>query len=290
MLETENSIGICLTETWLDDSVCDGEIQMKNFEIFRSDRSVRQRGGAALYLRKELYGKSIFKFSNSVVEALIVKVRKLRSLVVCIYRPPSTSNDKWSNALSSINDAIELTQANEGYETILVGGDFNFPDIKWEENLPRFDLNLRTQEENFVNFMSEHSLLNYVMSPTRKNNILDFVLTNDSDLIMNTVIEINVSFSDHNTVSCALDIDFTQSQDSKKFTEYLTSVPKFGWRNSSVEQWKQYENTLNSRVWSEISGNLSVQEKVDILLKNIENAVLTFENLMEKSPKRTKNT
>ena len=68
MLETENSIGICLTETWLDDLVCDGEIQMKNFEIFRSDRSVRQRGGVALYLRKELYGKSIFRYSNKIGE------------------------------------------------------------------------------------------------------------------------------------------------------------------------------------------------------------------------------
>ena len=154
MLETENSIGICLTKTWLDDLVCDGEIQIKNFEIFRSDRSVRQRGGVALYLRKELYGKSIFRYSNTVVEALIVKVRKLRSLVVCIYRPPSTSNEEWSNALSSINDYIELAQANEGYKTILVAGDFNFPDIKWEENLPRFNLNLRAQEENFVNFIS----------------------------------------------------------------------------------------------------------------------------------------
>ena len=127
-----------------------------------------------------------------------------------------------------INEAIELAQANDVYETILVSVDFNFPDLKWEENLPRIDLNLRAQEENFVNFISEHNLLNYVMSPTRNDNILDFVLTNDSDLIMNTLVEINVSFSDHNTVNCILDIDFTQSQDSKKLMEYLMSVPKLG--------------------------------------------------------------
>ena len=92
ILEAENSIGICLTETWLDDTVSDGEIQMENFEIFRSDRKVRQRGGVALYLRKELHGKSVYCFSNSVVEALIVKVRKIRTLFLCMYRPPSTSN------------------------------------------------------------------------------------------------------------------------------------------------------------------------------------------------------
>ena len=62
ILEAENSIGICLTETWLDDTVSDGEIQMENFEIFRSDRKVRKRGGVALYLRKELHGKSVYCF------------------------------------------------------------------------------------------------------------------------------------------------------------------------------------------------------------------------------------
>ena len=129
-LEIENSIGVCLTETWLDESISDAEIQMSNFDIFRSDRSVRQRGGVALYLRKELIGKKILSFSNSVVEALIVKVRKIRTLFVCIYRPPSTTNEEWSQALFVVNESIELAQANEGYESIVLSGDFNFPGIR----------------------------------------------------------------------------------------------------------------------------------------------------------------
>ena len=155
--------------------------------------------------------------------------------------------------------------------------------------MPRFDLNLRAQEENFVNFISEHNLLNYVMSPTRNDNILDLVLTNDSDMIKNTSVEVNVSFSDHNTVNCLLDIDFTQSQESEKFMEYLTSVPMYGWRNGTVEQWDNYMNKLNSKDWCDISQNLNVHEKVDILLRNIEDAVaLSFENLMEKKVKKNK--
>ena len=55
-LEYENSIGICLTETWLDESISNAEIQMSKYEIFRSDRKLRQREGVTLYLRKELYG------------------------------------------------------------------------------------------------------------------------------------------------------------------------------------------------------------------------------------------
>ena len=51
-LEIDNSIGIIISETWLDNSISDAEVQMSNFEIFRSDKIGRQRGGLALYLRK----------------------------------------------------------------------------------------------------------------------------------------------------------------------------------------------------------------------------------------------
>ena len=63
-LEMDNSIGIFLTETWLDESIYDAEIQMNNFNIHRSDRKSRQRGGAAIYLRKELNSKTFSIFSN----------------------------------------------------------------------------------------------------------------------------------------------------------------------------------------------------------------------------------
>ena len=150
------------------------------------------------------------------------------TLFVCMYRPPSTSNEEWSQALFNVNEAIELAQSNDGYETIIMAGDYNFPDIKQEENFPRFDLNLNTQEENFVNFICDHNLMNYVSSPTRNGNILDLVLTNDTGLILDTKIDLNRNFSDHNTVSCVIDVNFSESQMCKKFTEYLTSVPKFG--------------------------------------------------------------
>ena len=48
LLEYDNSIGIILSETWLDESICNAEIQMENFMLYRSDRSNRQRGGVAL--------------------------------------------------------------------------------------------------------------------------------------------------------------------------------------------------------------------------------------------------
>ena len=187
-LEKDNSIGIMLTETWLSDEISDAEIQMENFEIFRSDRISRQRGGAAIYLRKELHSKVFNAFSNSVVETLIVTCKTLKIVFVCAYRPPSTKNEEWTQAINNLNNQIEMVQSNGGYDTIIFGGDMNFPNLNWVEKLPKIDLNLCNQEEVFVNFMFTHNLLNYVDIPTRSDNILDLILTNDYDLISKTVV------------------------------------------------------------------------------------------------------
>ena len=126
----------------------------------------------------------------------------MKTLFVGIYRPPSTNTDEWNSALINLNESIALAQAKGGYDTIICGGDLNFPNLKWELNLPKIDLNLTNQEENFVNFIFTHNLMNYVNLPTRNGNILDLILTNDYDLIVSTNFEVNSGFSDHNTVTC----------------------------------------------------------------------------------------
>ena len=218
LLEHDNSIGIILSETWLDESICNAEIQMENFMLFRSDRSNRQRGGVALYLRKELNAKLVSAFSNSVVETLIVTCKKLNTIFISIYRPPSTKSDEWSQALEKLNDEISMIQSNGCYDTIICGGDMNFPNLKWEENLLMIDLELSNQEETFVSFMFANNLMNYVTKPTREENILDLVLTNNYDMITSTYIDVNNGFSDHNTVTCKLNIVYN---DTDKFEKIM---------------------------------------------------------------------
>ena len=187
---------------------------MENFVIYRSDRCVRQRGGVALYLRKELNAKLYSTFSNSVVETLIVTCKKLNTIFICIYRPLSTKNDEWSQALDKLNEQICMIQSNSGYDSIICGGDMNFLNLKWEENLPMIDLELSYQEESFVSFMFSQNLMNYVNKPTRNENILDLVLTNNYDMITSTHIDVNNGFSDHNTVTCKLNITFSDADNS----------------------------------------------------------------------------
>ena len=108
ILENDSSIGIFLSETWLEELIYDAEIQINNFNIHRSDRSIRQRGGAALYLRKELNCKTFSAFSNSVVETLIAMCKKFYTVFICVYRPSATKDKEWANAIEQLNEQIEF--------------------------------------------------------------------------------------------------------------------------------------------------------------------------------------
>ena len=89
-----------------------------------------------------------------------------------------------------------MIQANGSYDSIICGGDMNFPNLKWEDNLTMINLDLSNQEEAFVSFMFSHNLMNFVNKPTRNENILDLVLTNNYDMITSTTIDVNNGFSD----------------------------------------------------------------------------------------------
>ena len=55
----------------LSDSIEDAEVSMEGFNIFRGDRLTRERGGMALYLRKDLVIVQICDYNNRAVNAIV---------------------------------------------------------------------------------------------------------------------------------------------------------------------------------------------------------------------------
>ena len=295
----ENSIGIALTETWLSEDIKDAEITIENFDIFRADRVNRSRGGAALYLRSDLNCKMVNNFSNSVVETVIVKCKKLDMIFISVYRPPNTKVCEWNQAVDFIISTVELSQSHGEYNRIMMAGDFNFPSLIWNDSLPKIELKLNPQQERFVMMLSELCLLNMVDFPTHKdNNILDLILTNDSDFVISVWPDENIKFSDHKFVNCMIDVIREDKCDKcdEEMIKYITKVPQFSWRNGTEEQWVKYKDILNENDWNALSMDCSVEQKVNSLYQIIENAVsLSFDNLIEKKkgkkriPKEIKN-
>ena len=51
-LNRDNSVGIFLSETWLEEGILDTEVNLKGLSLYHVDIVWRSRGGVALYLKE----------------------------------------------------------------------------------------------------------------------------------------------------------------------------------------------------------------------------------------------
>ena len=112
MAASHNALAICLTETWLTPQVEDAEVAIPGYNLFRSDRQGRLRGGTCIYVREDLAVVTALQFSNGVVDALVLKLRDVQTILFSIYRPPDTTVEELKPALEAVEETINFTQAN----------------------------------------------------------------------------------------------------------------------------------------------------------------------------------
>ena len=191
---------VALTETWLDPCNSDAQIYLENFNVFRSDRNNRERGGVLLYIREDIIIASHDVYDDLFCQGLFCISHTSKLMVCCAYKPQNYSSRSFCNLIDFFNDCINKVDFPYSY-TIMVLGDFNFPDL-WnpesEELLPK------TLDENkLVEFLDDHFLIQYVDIPTREKNILDLFITNNDRLVSHIKSEPTI-LSDHNIVDILL--------------------------------------------------------------------------------------
>ena len=83
----------------------------------------------------------------------------------------------------------------------------NFPKIQWSEfNAGVNNASNKVQGKVLSEFMSEYFLFQTLNQPTRLNNILDVIITNNTSLIAVNNVKVNVLLSDHNTIVTKLNL------------------------------------------------------------------------------------
>ena len=100
--------------------------------------------------------------------------KDIRTLIVCCYRPPNSSQ-KWFVSFKEF-----LDWADRLYDKIIITGDFNFPRISWSENAV---IPSREHENLFYNTLSDLYFSQLIYIPTREQNILNLLITNFPDSI-----------------------------------------------------------------------------------------------------------
>ena len=111
-----------LAETWLDDTVRDGELDIPHFTLYRLDRRCRSGGGVAFYCHNSLKIRRREDLETAFLELLWLELqsRGKYSLLGCAYRAPSKPVSCWQDFSDCITRAIE-----GAHHSIVIVGDFN---------------------------------------------------------------------------------------------------------------------------------------------------------------------
>ena len=93
-----NAAIVCVTETWLDDSLMDSEIELSGYVVQRKDRE-RSGGGVCMYIRSDLAFNPRPELSTDQLETLWIKIILPKTKPVC-YRPlTKMTSTNYSNFL-----------------------------------------------------------------------------------------------------------------------------------------------------------------------------------------------
>ncbi len=185
---------ICVTETWLTDSYPDSLLSCSGaFQVVRADRTGRG-GGVLLLIRKGIpfVSVEISVVIEAVAVDLVSEVGQYRLLVA--YLPPRLD-------LPVINSACaELSRLLDVSFPVIILGDFNFPEIAWQDcHRPQGQV-----AQHFFEFTVTTGLQQLVMQPTRNDALLDLVLCTHAETVLRTIVIEPFSCSDHNAVDIAI--------------------------------------------------------------------------------------
>ena len=252
-------------ESHLKEYIMDAEVNIPNYNILRADRPTSKRkGGVAIYSHHSFSLEETQTFSNSYCELAMAYNKMNNLIIVAVYRPPDTPNEKFRECL----DKIKLYK--EKYETsvILILGDVNLKYIDWEREIIRTPDTIkqnitpseRTASEMLLDFVNEELLVQLVSENTRKGkSLLDIILTNDEDIIYNTKVEKTNLDTDHDMITCDILLKSTgtisdnSEQDSdKKLLDKL---------NFNKADWEPIREELSTVNWEEtLTGEMSVAD------------------------------
>ena len=150
--------------------------------------------GIIIYVKSKL-NVLILNFTTDFTEHLGIQIRLAnRELLTfaCIYRSPNSTDENNEQLTALIH---QLDQTNSAYKLLV--GDFNYGAISWQDNTAT-----SAAETAFLDCLQNTYLNQHVEEPTRGRSgqnpsILDFIISNDPNIVSHIRYESPLGKSDH---------------------------------------------------------------------------------------------
>ena len=234
---------LCITETWLCETVKDVILDIPGYTLHRADRHGAKGGGCAIYARRELRTLDIevIVSSNHIDSVWITSnVINPPTLIGCIYSPPSikSSVDTLTNIFSYISSTPSPAK--------IIVGDFNLPKLHFH------DVPSETSYPMLVSQLFNDGWSQLVREPTRGANILDLVFVNG---IRSKRLEIcpPLPGCDHNVICCSFITSLTELK------------PCFLSHSLTPDICSAFADLIRSNDWTSFFLSKGTQESCDIL-------------------------
>ena len=138
-------------------------------------------------------------FHDEIVWAKLTIKNSCPVYIASYYRSSSNYN---ADSLSLLNESLEYLNTNvikNSRATIIIGGDFNVPDVDWEKDLPRpSNTYMKPLVLNLLDTLSSNGLTQLQYQPTWNTSVSDLFCTSRPDLIKS--VDLIPGFSDHSFV------------------------------------------------------------------------------------------
>ena len=205
---------ICITETWLDETVLDSEIQIQNYSIRRKDRN-RHGGGVCIYVRTDLAFNPLDQLSHDNLEATWIELLLPKTKpIVCgvVYRPPQQTD--FYELLESVG--LETSFFDETECVVL--GDFNtYVSSNKRSNLVK-------SLSSFLDLFNMSQIIKDFTRVSTTSSTIDLIPVTDSEKIsQHGVLDIGVS--DHSLIYCTRKV--TRSIFNKHNTVTIRSTKNY---------------------------------------------------------------
>ena len=242
---------IALTETWLNDSIADAQVQLSGYVLSRSDRRSRG-GGVLLYSHESIPISDVHKYDDGTCQAVVCEFHTIKTVICNVYRPPSTTREIFYHLLEWISQC--LNNITDSYQYILLG-DFNFPFIDWNAGKIEKSVLLDQQRsaEEFMVWLSNMFLIQYVTLATRLNNILDLLFTNNQFLVTNISV-IDTGMSDHRMIDISISLNMGVPRNTDPIKEGFECL------DFRMADFDALNEKISSVPWEELFNLCSFQE------------------------------
>ena len=193
---------ICITETWLNkDNVSDGLIDpQSSFRVVWCDR-INSRGGGVCILISKRLDTVVIPVTNyyASLEMLCVDIYDgdSRIRLFNLYRTPNYNVQSIDYMKQLIDCLCKFTNIRD---TCYIVGDFNCPGVYWQSlTAPKDSI-----QNALLEFVIHNGYIQAVRDATRKDNILDIVLTNEPLTLCDVRVASPVGGSDHCQINFAV--------------------------------------------------------------------------------------